>query len=82
MAQAATEQGAFSSSNLRLPTQPLTAEGRAAQVDMELQEAAEARESEEKAYDKETKGKYSKLFGSVDSSDDEIQQRKTRINSV
>ena len=42
-----------------------------------MQEAAEAQESEEKAYAKETKDKYANLFGSVDSSDDEIQQRKT-----
>ena len=76
-AHATEEQGAFESAGMRMPTQPMTAEGKAANADMEQREASEARASEEKAYDKQTKGKYSDIYGGIDSSDDEIQQRRT-----
>ena len=74
MAAATTEQGPFESANMVMPNQPMTAEGKAAQENME---ATEARRSEEKAYDEKTKGKYTDLYGSLDSSDDDIQQRRT-----
>ena len=80
MPQAATEHGMFADANLRFPTQSLTAEGRAASEAVKEQEAAAAKEPEDAFANG---GQMTRnLFGSVDSSDDEIQQRRTADNAV